>query len=193
MSSSHSALTYLGLLLTVVPALYAWFLCGTIDSWPRWVCLGVGVTVGAALAYFRFMRGAKAYEEMMAEHYAKHGVGESAPPPPPRPGSGGLGALLWGLGPPCWFVAIALLGNRFLDTAEPTRHEVKLLRVEDRYKGKDLIHLSSWRKGEKRIVVSKDDMRMPQIHLGVPAGSPVVVQTKPGAFGWPWIVRIDPK
>ncbi|MBW2458203.1 MAG: hypothetical protein JRI68_27105 [Deltaproteobacteria bacterium] len=201
-NSSYSIVVYGGLLATVLPGLWGWFFAATVDSWPRWLCLLAGLALGLVVGGWRFRKSVKGQDERMAQQIAEQvaGEGEDSPRPPVRsasePDTTGLRTakwMLWFLGPPCWVLALAMLGNRFLDTSDVSTHTVELIRVEDRYKGQDVIVLTSWRQGEERLSITRQPMSMPHVHAGVAPGTPLVVSIKPGAFGWQWIVGITPK
>jgi hypothetical protein len=201
-SSSYSLVVYGGLLATVLPGFWGWFFSGTVDSWPRWLCLMAGLAVGLAVGGWRFRRSVLGGDERLARQIANQAAGDGEDPhrPPVRPAKEpdhtGLRTakwMLWFLGPPCWTLAIVLLGNRFLDTGDVATHRVELIQVEDRTKGRDVIVMTSWRDGEERLSITRQPMSMPHVHRGVTPGTPLVVSTMPGAFGWEWIVGIAPQ
>lgn len=76
-------------------------------------------------------------------------------------------------------VSVSVLVNRYLDSSQPTDHTVNVLAFENRSRGEDLCLVESWRGSwSERIATS---------YSPCPVHGRIVVRTRAGVFGWPWI------
>jgi hypothetical protein len=138
------------------------------DLGPKLLCLAAGLVVAAFLAYRRWR--------------APRGE-----PLPPGSSRRLVRAVLRSVGPPCWALALGLFGNRLLDNAPPVEQPSRLLRVTRPSKGPDRYYVASWRPGRQAELLLRPGLRLEGVHGATPPGTPLVVVTHPGAFGWEWV------
>lgn len=211
--SSSVALGQLGvwaaLVVSVVPGLWAFFMADTVDSTPRWLCVGLGFGLAALIALVRQRRRTRREARELAERFGERRDEGSSnkkarrkeqthlPPlptrPPPEAEAGATArTILLVLGPPCWLCALLLGGNRLLDRSPPVRHQVTLYEVKDPQKGPDTIIVSSWRTPGAYERFTKNSFTMAGVHTGTPRGTPLLLELRAGALGWPYIASLVP-
>lgn len=72
-----------------------------------------------------------------------------------------------------------IFANRYWDSSAPTEHLATILDYENRSRGEDVCLVESWR--------STWSERIGTSIVPCPANGALVVRTKSGRFGWPWI------
>jgi hypothetical protein len=224
----YSLWAFLSLVLTVGPALGLGLYNGFVDSYPVWLCLGLGALVSILAASSRRGRpgddcqkiiesaaqrsralkqekkerrlaatrpkprkknGAQRDESVAAKPNA--GQAEDLPLVAVDPASAGrrlFRQMLLYAGPPCWVLVLGVLGNQWLDTSKPRTHRVPLREWQRTNKNPAGFAITgSWRTphGEERIRVLSLTM-----DVDVPPGSPLLVTTREGFFGWEWVTSI---
>lgn len=205
---------WLGLVVTVGPAIGAWIFKTPLDSYPRWLCLGLGLLVSGAIAAYRFQRARRTEQRAAVEQHRDHSKlsarqrkkkrkgrasSNRSPKDPPaaqaapagaRGRMGSVARMLLYLGPPCWCLAGGMYGNRLLDRSPPQVHRVALVSVKAPYKGAQVIVVESWRFPGGLEQITRDSFSMATVHAGVPVSTPLDVVVRGGALGWPYVEAI---
>lgn len=171
--AKNSMITWLVLVVSVVPGIWAIQYFGALDWTPYLICTAVGLIIGAGALLIRARLNKK----------------RSAPDDEVITRPNQLVPVLIVVAPVGWTLLLGLGANRLLDSSSPQLHHVEMVGFEEHRKGPDTVRVTSWRRPGTVEEIRHDYSNM-SVSQGTPPETPLIVLTRDGALGWSWVSGI---